>query len=125
VARKAYPTSTKASSNRLVPWLAAEGPLAYTPESPPERDSLFQYGWVLPQVCRPGLRRHAYFGATRREAALDLFAFWQDARRGTVNRIAHHEGRLDEHRVEAPIAVYRVATRRTSSFSTEAISAFR
>jgi hypothetical protein len=81
--------------------------LAYTPESPPERDSLFQYGWVLPQVCRPGLRRHAYFGATRRETALDLFAFWQDARRGTVHRIALHEGRHDGHRVEAPIALYR------------------
>ena len=36
-----------------MPWLAAEGPLAYTPESPPARDSLFQYGWVLPQVCKP------------------------------------------------------------------------
>lgn len=107
MARKAYRTSTKASSDQLVPRFAAEGPLAYTPESPPERDSLFQCGWVLPQVCRPGLRRHPYFGATRREAALDLFAFWQDARRGTVNRIALHEGRYDGHRVEAPIAVYR------------------
>lgn len=53
------------SERRLGPWLAAEGPLAYTHESPPERDSLFQYGWVLPQVCKPGLRRHAYFGAIR------------------------------------------------------------
>jgi hypothetical protein len=32
VARKTYSTSTKTSDNRLVPWLAAEGPLAYTPE---------------------------------------------------------------------------------------------
>ena len=38
--RKAYSTSTKASGDRLVPWLAAEGPLAYTPELPPARDSL-------------------------------------------------------------------------------------
>jgi hypothetical protein len=107
VTRKAYSTSTKASAERVVPWLAAEGPLAYTPESPPERDSLFQYGWVLPQVCRPGLRRHAYFGAMRREAAHDVFAFWQNARRGTVDCLAHHEGTLDGRSIEAPIAVYR------------------
>jgi hypothetical protein len=107
VTRRAYSTSTKASGDRLVPWLAAEGPLAYTPELPPERDNLFQYGWVLPQVCRPGLRRHVYFGALRREAAYDVFAFWQDARRGTVDRVVHHEGTLGGSRIEAPIAVYR------------------
>lgn len=105
--RKAYSTSTKASGDRLVPWLAAEGPLAYSPELPPAHDSLFQYGWVLPQVCRPGLRRHAYFGAMQRETAHDVFAFWQDARRGTVERCAYHEGTLTGRRVEAPIAVYR------------------
>jgi hypothetical protein len=112
VTRKAYSTSTKASGDRLVPWLAAEGPLAYTPELPPERDSLFQYGWVLPQVCKPGLRRHAYFGAVGREAAHDVFAFWQDARRGTVDRFARHDGSLAGGRIEAPIAVYRHNRRR-------------
>jgi hypothetical protein len=86
--------------------------LASAPELPPERDSLFQYGWVLPQVCGPGLRRHAYFSAMRREAAHDVFAFWQDARRGTVDRFAHHEGTLAGHRIEAPIAVYRHNGRR-------------
>jgi hypothetical protein len=110
--KKAYSTSTKASGDGLVPWLAAEGPLAYTPELPPERDSLFQYGWVLPQVCRPGLRRHAYFGAMRREDAHDVFAFWQAARRGTVDRCAHHEGTLAGGRINAPIAVYRHNARR-------------
>ena len=81
--------------------------MAYSPELPPERDSVFQYGWVLPQVCRPGLRRHAYFGAVPREAAHDVFAFWRDARRGIVDRSAHHEGTLTGSRIEAPIAVYR------------------
>ena len=85
--------------------------MAYTPELPPERDSLFQYGWALPQVCRPGLRRHAHFGAMRREAAHDVFAFWQDARRGLVDRVAHHEGTLAGRRIEAPIAVYRHSAR--------------
>ena len=110
--RKPYSTSTKTSGDRLVPWLAAEGPLAYTPELPPERDGLFQYGWVLPQVCRPGLRRHAYFGAMQRESAHDVFAFWEDARRGRVDRFAYHEGTLAERRIEAPIAVYRHNGRR-------------
>ena len=110
--RKAYSTATRTLDDRLVPWLAAEGPLAYTPESPPARDSLFQYGWVLPQVCKPGLRRHVYFGAIRREDAHDVFAFWQDARRGAVARVAHHEGRLAGGTIEAPVAVYRHDTRR-------------
>jgi hypothetical protein len=112
VTRKAYSTSTKAWGDRLVPWLAAEGPLAYTPELPPARDSLFQYGWVLPQVCRPGLRRHAYFGALRREDAHDVFAFWQSARGGRVECVALHEGTLVAGNIEAPIAVYRHDTRR-------------
>jgi hypothetical protein len=109
VARKAYPTSTRTSDHRLVPWLAAEGPLAYTPESPPVRDTLFQYGWVLPQVCRPGLRRHLYFGAGAREHARVLFEFWDRARRGIVERVLVQHGRLDAGNLEAPIGVYRHA----------------
>lgn len=113
--RKAYCTCTKTSSDRLVPWLAAEGPLAYTPELPPVRNSLFQYGWVLPKVFKPGLRRHAYFGAIRREDAHDVFAFWQNARRGAVERVACHEGTLTGDSIEAPIAVYRHDTLRGES----------
>jgi len=33
-----FSTSTIVGSNYLVPWLAAEGPLAYTPAEPPVRD---------------------------------------------------------------------------------------
>jgi hypothetical protein len=113
--RRAKPknsTSTVTPDDRLVPWLAAEGPLAYTPEAPPARDSSFQYGWVLPQVFQPGLRRHLYFGAYDREEAQDLFAFWENARRGSADRVALHYGRLANDSVEAPIAVYRHSTRR-------------
>jgi len=108
---KRYSTSTRTSDDLLVPWLAAKGPLAYTPEAPPARDSLFQYGWVLPQVCRLGLRRHVYFGAYPRDQAQDLFAFWEDARRGKAERVAVRDGRLANGTVEAPIAVYRHSTR--------------
>jgi len=107
MARKAYSTSTRGSDDRLVPWLAAEGPLAYTPESPPLRDSSFQYGWVLPQVCKPGLRRHVYFGATLRDDAREVFAFWANARHGGANRVALQHGGLSNGSIEAPIAVYR------------------
>ncbi len=109
--RKAYSTSTKTSGNRLVPWLAAEGPLAYTPESPPARDGLFQYGWVLPQVCRPGLRRHLYFGAGARQQARVVFDFWERARRGIAERVIVQDGRLADGSVEAPIGVYRYTDR--------------
>lgn len=112
VTKKPYSTTTRTSDDRLVPRLAAEGPLAYTPESPPVRDSLFQYGWVLPQVCKPGLRQHVYFGAIRREDAHDVFEFWRDARCGAFERVAYHEGRLAAGTIDAPIAVYRHDTRR-------------
>lgn len=110
-ARSKYSTSTLTSDGRLVPWLAAEGALAYTPESPPARDSLFQYGWVLPQVCRPGLRHHLYFGANRREQAQDVFAFWEDARLGRADRVMLQYGGLADESIEAPMAVYRHGNR--------------
>lgn len=50
------PTGTVNGAMRVVPWLAAEGPLAYTPESPPPKDYFFQYGWILPGVLRPDSR---------------------------------------------------------------------
>jgi hypothetical protein len=107
MARQRYPTSTVTSSGRLVPWLAAEGPLAYSPEAPPPRDGSFQYRWVLPQVCRPGSRRHLHFGTPLKGDTAVLFAFWNDARRGKVARVAYLEGGTTESGVEAPLAVYR------------------
>ena len=106
-----YPTSTLSSDGRLVPWLAAEGPLAYTPEAPPARDSLFQYGWVLPQVCRAGLRGRLYFGCHSKDGAGELFDFWENARRGRADRVVVREGRLADGGLDAPIAVYRHRTR--------------
>src|SRR2546425_13313388 len=42
---KRYSTSTVRSDGGIVPWLAAEGPLAYSPENPPESNYFFQYSW--------------------------------------------------------------------------------
>lgn len=109
--RTKYSTSTLRPDGRLVSWLAASGDLAYSPEAPPPRDSFFQYGWVLPQVCRPELRRHLYFGACHKDQARELFAFWANARCGKVDSVARQAGRLAKGSLEAPIAVYRHRTR--------------
>jgi hypothetical protein len=45
-----YSTSTLIDSASCVPWLAADGPLAYTPENPPPTDYFFQYSWILPEI---------------------------------------------------------------------------
>lgn len=106
------PTCTVARDGRLVPWLAADGPLAYRPEAPPERDYFFKYGWVLPGIlsehARP--RRHYIFGAQRKDEAAELLAFWQQAREGTVVRVACCLGTADVDTVTAPIAIYRTST---------------
>jgi hypothetical protein len=94
---------------RVVPWLAAEGPLAYTPESPPPKDYFFQYGWVLPGVLRLDLlrSRHCYFGSWSRPEADEAFAFWNEARAGSTAQVFLKEGSLSAVGVAAPIAVYR------------------
>jgi hypothetical protein len=49
-ARSRFSTSTIIDSEYLVPWLSAEGSLAYTPTKPPARDYFFQYTWILPGI---------------------------------------------------------------------------
>jgi len=56
-ARRKFSTSTVAADGRLVPWLAASGPLSYTPEDPPASDYYFQYGWILPEILTPTERK--------------------------------------------------------------------
>jgi hypothetical protein len=75
--RKKYSTSTVYGERYLVPWLASEGPLAYTPDQPPSKDYFFRYGWVLPEIFHPemNLRRHYYFGALYKDQARFVFRF--------------------------------------------------
>lgn len=105
---KKYTTSTVHGQNYLVPWLASEGPLAYTPEQPPSRDYFFQYGWVLPQIFNPelDLRKHYYFGALYRSEAKNIFRFWERAREGRVVRRFRELGVVSANELKAPIAVY-------------------
>src|SRR5260370_23559290 len=96
---KRYSTSTLIDSVTCVPWLAAEGPLAYTPESPPARDYFFQYSWILPEIFNAGVRkrRHHYFGTPIRTQARHLFEFWRQAQRGMVKRVHVSFGSFDDN----------------------------
>jgi hypothetical protein len=82
--KKKYSTSTVYGQEYLVPWLASEGPLAYTPEEPPAKDYFFQYSWILPEIFDPeeSLRNHFYFGIRYKDGAKFLFQFWERARKG-------------------------------------------
>jgi hypothetical protein len=70
-ARSRFSTRTIVNSEYLVPWLAAEGSLAYSPAEPPARDYYFQYTWILPGLFDPGvnLRQHRYFGNPLKHSA--------------------------------------------------------
>jgi hypothetical protein len=105
-------TSTIARNGQIVPWLAAEGPLAYSPEAPPERDYYFQYNRILPGIFAEdtNLRRHYYFGAPLKDNARKVLSFWQMARDGAVGRVAHCLGTIEDATITAPLAVYRMAS---------------
>jgi hypothetical protein len=103
VVPKRCSTSTLIDSATCVPWLAAEGPLAYSPENPPSTDYFFQYSWILPEVFNSTIRkrRHHYFGTPIRDDAKPLFEFWRQARRREVNRVHFSLGSFAENRLYA------------------------
>ncbi|HAR41948.1 MAG TPA: hypothetical protein DCS07_04850 [Bdellovibrionales bacterium] len=107
--RKKFSTSTITPTNDVVPWLAASGPLAYTPEAPPARDYYFQYGWILPEIFADDtdIKRHRFFGLMGKEDARNVYAFWQNARAGKVDQVFKKTGAITPLTVSAPIAVYR------------------
>ena len=105
-ARSRFSTSTIVASNGLVPWLAAHGPLAYSPVEPPARDYFFQYSWVLPGIFDP--REHRYFGNYCKDSAKFLFDFWGNAREGRGAALQQYcePGLFSDIEVKAPLAVY-------------------
>jgi hypothetical protein len=94
----------------LVPWLAAAGPLAYSPDNPPDRDYYFQYSWILPGIFNERVNRrcHCFFGSPCREWAKELFSFWAAARGRAITPVALRLGSVSEDAVTAPIAAYYV-----------------
>jgi hypothetical protein len=110
---KRFSTSTLTDPTHCVPWQAAHGPLAYTPESPPTTDYFFQYSWILPEIfdAKVNKRCHYYFGAPIRQYAARPFEFWRQARNGGIKRIYFSPGVLDGDKLSAPIAAYRARLR--------------
>ena len=109
-ARSRFSTSTVIDSEYLVPWLSAEGPLAYTPTKPPARDYFFQYTWILPGIFNPqvNLREHRYFGSPLKDSVRFLFGFWANARRGdgpTLQRYCQF-GFFSDNELRTPMAAY-------------------
>ena len=109
--RMKFSTSTITNENTIVPWLAAEGPLAYSPLSPPTSDYFFLYNFILPwyfqRKCKS--RQHDRFGdysGTNRYSIYLLKNFWEDARSGRVNPIFTHEPIGDLMHLRIPIAVF-------------------
>jgi len=109
-ARSRFPTRTLVNSEYLVPWLAAEGPLAYSPSEPPARDYYFQYTWILPGLFDPqvNLRQHRYFGSPHKDSARFLFDFWSRARRGpdAAPQRYFELGFVAQNEVRTPLAAY-------------------
>lgn len=107
--RSRYSTCTLAGEG-VVPWLACAGELAYSPQSPPERDYFFQYSWVVPGVLRAGSRerRHFWFGGSSKDCpeVRLLFTFWNRARHGEFDALYVSNGMATES-VTALMAVYR------------------
>jgi hypothetical protein len=106
--KKKYSTSTVYGQEYLVPWLASEGPLGYTPEEPPPKDYFFQYSWILPEIfdLEVNLRKQYYFGIHGKDEAKFLFRFWEQARKGDARQNFCKLGLLSTKEVKAPIAAY-------------------
>ena len=109
-ARSRFSTSTVIDSEYLVPWLSAEGPLAYSPTKPPARDYFFQYTWILPGIFNPqvNLREHRYFGSPFKDSARFLFDFWANARRGDGPALQRYcqFGFFSDNELRTPMAAY-------------------
>ena len=106
-----YPTCTVRDDGRIVPWLAASGPLSYTPECPPPSDYYFLYSWILPGIFDPATnkRRHFYYGAPFKEDARELSSFWMAAREGKADSVSCHLGGVGtDARITAPVAILGV-----------------
>ena len=109
-ARSRFSTSTVIDSEYFVPWLSAEGPLAYSPTKPPARDYFFQYTWILPGIFnrQVNLREHRYFGSPLKDSARFLFDFWANARRGDGPALQRYcqFGLLSDNELRTPMAAY-------------------
>src|SRR5262249_29164400 len=107
-----FSTSTITADNKIVPWLSAEGQLAYSPFSPPSSDYYFLYNFVFPEIFSQNvnLREHHWFGDYAGKNNFNirfLRSFWENARCGDVQPIFIYEPTHDLGDFETPISVFK------------------
>ena len=111
VPRKQYTTQTTRPDGEIVPWMSAYGPLAYCPENPPETDELFDYINVMPDAFKWKNPYNNYIFGEDRVSPLyssePIIEFWEAARKSAVKRVYVSNGKHQDQRFMAPIAVYR------------------
>lgn len=111
---KKFRTSTKLKDGTLSPWLAASGPLSYTPENPPNSKYFFQYSWLMPSLFKD--KKHYYFGYpfasfsrwdNYTDRTIDfLISFWEHAKTDSSSPIVILNGKITARGFNAPIACY-------------------
>ncbi len=111
-----FSTNTKTIDNEIVPWLAAEGPLAYSPFQPPITDYFFLYNFILPRIFRDGvnLKQHYWFGDYNGKDGHNvslLRDFWNKSRDGNVSPVLIQNVSSGLENFEAPIAIFKIDPR--------------
>jgi hypothetical protein len=118
--RSRFSTRTVVDSKYLVPWLAADGPLAYCPTDPPTKDYFFQYTWILPEIFdqNVNLREHRYFGSPFKDDAGFLFDFWTKVRSDDGAALPRYceFGLLSPTEIRTPLAAYRYVRKPSDLF---------
>ncbi len=123
-------TSTLIAGTEIVPWLVAAGKLAYSPESPPERDYFFQYSWVVPGILQESTNKrcHHWFGDPLKHHPLVrlLLRLWNAASQGAHDPVFVSNGVAGpDADVTAPVAAYRHADVHRSGHASTRVSRTR
>lgn len=108
-----FSTATITTQNEIVPWLASEGPLTYSPFCPPETNYFFLYNFILPKIFREGvnLKEHYWFGDYSGNHGHEfrlLQDFWNKSRDGNMSPVLIQNVSAGLDNFEAPIAVFKI-----------------
>ncbi len=91
----------------LVPWLAAAGPLAFTPDTPPEDPTVFLYNQIMADLFKNPSREAPWGNLTEQlDGGTDAPEFWRVARTGELRKVYSSLGSIHADHFSAPIAVY-------------------
>lgn len=104
-----YDTNTRLPDGRIVPWLAAKGPLSFTPENPPTDLSLHDYGRIMPGLFTKEAKY--LWGISEHDGGVEtLKYFWQCAADNNLERVHVLYGEKENPFFKAPMAVYKNKT---------------